>query len=52
MERNFHDLVVWVYDFLRTTQFTAFDVTLSFLDVSVGMFLLGLVWYAIYKIFD
>lgn len=52
MEQNFHDLIVWVYDFFCTTQFTAFDVTLSLLDVLVGMFLLSLIWYAIYRIFD
>lgn len=52
MEKNFYDLVVWAYNFLDTTQFTAFGVTLSLLDVFIGMFLLGLIWYAIDRIFD
>lgn len=52
MEHNFLDLVVFVYDFLCNTQFTAFNITLSFLDVVVGMFALNLIWYALYRIFD
>lgn len=52
MEENFKILVTWVYDFLADTNFTAFGVTISFLNLLIGMFLFGLLWYAFYKIFD
>jgi hypothetical protein len=52
MEDNFKTLITWAYDFLVNTSFTAFGVTINLLTVLVGLFLFGLLWYALYKIFD